>query len=202
MLKVNFATSNEGKVRSLKNVLAKYDIYVAHINMDLLEPRSDSVEVIAKAKVIQAVKILQSPTIALDAGFYIHSLGGFPGSYVNLILKNSRFGLAGILKLVEGNPRECEFRECLAYFDWNADLEQPMAFESSITGILSDYPREVNNSDGWSELHRIFIPSGYEKTLSEFTPEEYDTFRHEIHKNSYLAKFAEWFKEYARYGKG
>ena len=114
-MEIYFATTNQGKVQSLQRDLGKYDISVVQHPVDLIEPRSSDVQEIAKSKVNQAYSIIRKPTVVIDAGFYIHSLNGFPRTFVNFALET--IDLEGTLKLIDGKSRECEFRECLGYMD-------------------------------------------------------------------------------------
>lgn len=188
MKQIYFATKNKGKVVSIGNVLSKYGIEVVHVPIDLPEPRSDELRTIAKEKVLFAHETIKKPCIALDAGFYIHSLNGFPKAFVNFALET--IGLEGILKLVEGKPRGCEFRNCIAYFD--GSLSEPLYFESENNGVLAEAQRGVPRDYLWSPLGTIFIPSGRVKTLAEMTREDYLAWRLERDKVSAIVKLAEW----------
>jgi XTP/dITP diphosphohydrolase len=114
-MKIYYATKNSAKVESAKKVLSEYGIEVVHACMDLPEPRSDDLREIAKNKAVFAYSNLQKPCMALDAGFYINSLNGFPKAFVNFALETIK--IEGILRLTDGLERECEFRDCLAYVD-------------------------------------------------------------------------------------
>lgn len=107
---------------------------------------------------------------------------------MNFVLET--IGIDGILQLVKGKARDCEFRNCLAYFD--ETLTEPVCFESSIKGTLSDSPRGEMRDYYWSELFLIFIPIGVNKTLAEMSFDEYQEWRNQIYKDSFLTKFAEW----------
>lgn len=189
MKKIYFATQNKGKVSSFKRVLSQYGIKVIHVPKDLPEPRTDDLREIARQKVLAAYKEVRKPVVALDAGFYIHSLKGFPRAFVNFALKT--IGIEGILKLTEDKPRECEFIECLAYYDGRP--EEPLIFESSVRGTLTTEPRGRMKKRAWSKLFKIFIPEGEEKTLAQMTDKEYFEWSERHHKNSYATKFAKWF---------
>jgi len=188
MKQVYFATTNKGKVASLQSVLSRYDIEVIHTPLTLPEPRTDDLRKIATQKVLAAYEELKKPVIAQDSGFYIQSLNGFPRAFVNFALET--VGIEGILKLAEGKPRECEFQNALAYYD--GAREQPVLFESSIEGILSDLPRGELREYAWSSLFLIFIPKGETRTLAELSEEEYEELRKEIHKDTYATRFGEW----------
>ena len=189
MKEIYFATTNKGKVNSVSSALSRYDIKVTHYPLGLPEPRSDDLKEIARDKVQFAYERIKKPCIALDSGFYIHSLKGFPKSFVNFSLDT--IGIEGILRLVDGKPRDCEFRNCLAYLDQH--LLDPLYFESSVEGDLSEEPRGVMKDYYWSELFLVFIPKNSNKTLAEMTFEEYRAWREERYRDSFASKFGEWF---------
>lgn len=194
MKKVYFATTNLGKVKFLTDNLANYGIEVIPVIpvlAELPEPRSDDLREIAREKVLFAYQQIKKPCIAQDSGFYIQSLNGFPKAFVNFALQT--IGIEGILKLVEGKQRECEFRNCLAYLD--DSLSGPVYFESSVKGRLAEKPSGEMKDYAWSELFTVFIPDGYSKTLAEMCAEEYKRWREEREKNSFATKFAKWFSK-------
>lgn len=160
-----FVTSNKGKVASAQRRLT--DIKLDIFNYDLIEPRSDDVKEIAESKVRQAYEVVKKPCIALDAGFYIDALNGFPRAFVNFALDT--LGIEGILKQMKDiDNRNCAFKECLAYFDG----ENILYFNGIHKGTLSTEIRGIDTDKKWSDLWYIFIPYGYSKTLAEMTEEE------------------------------
>ena len=191
MNQIYFATTNKGKVNSVSTALSKHGIEVIHYPLELPEPRSDDLREIVREKVLFAYGKIRRPCIALDSGFYVNSLNGFPKAYVNFAL--GTIGIDGILKLVDGKPRDCEFRNCLAYLD--ATLSEPVYFESNVEGLLSDFPRGEMQDYYWSELFLVFIPKGASKTLAEMTFEEYQEWRNQRYKDSFATKFAEWISQ-------
>ena len=168
MEEIIFATKNQGKFTYYRERFQEYGVRLSHVEMDLPEPRSDDLTEIAKEKVLYAYNSLKKPCIAVDAGFYINSLNGFPRAFVNFTL--STIGIEGILRLAEGKPRECEFRNCIAYMD--NTLDKPVFFEAGIRGYLSESKRGKLSPIDWSELSLIFIPEGTYKTLGEMTRDE------------------------------
>ena len=114
MKEIVFVTHNKGKIASAKRNLK--DINFSIFEYELDEPRSDDIEYISKAKVMEAYKLVKKPCISLDCGFWIDELQGFPKAFVNFALET--IGIKGILKLMEGKEnRDCRFTECLSYFD-------------------------------------------------------------------------------------
>jgi len=186
---IYYATGNPGKVKSLAREMERYNINVIQIGLDIPEPRSDDVQEIADKKVIYAYSKIRCPVVALDAGFYIDSLNGFPRAFVNFALDT--IGLEGILKLTEGKDRRCEFRECLAYLDNNMT---PKYFTGHVRGMLATEERGIVKKEQWSKLWMVFIPDGTDKTLAEMTQEEYNAWR-EISRaeTSPSRQFAEWY---------
>jgi XTP/dITP diphosphohydrolase len=186
MKEIVFVTSNKGKVASAHKYLEKHGISVISFDYDLEEPRSESLEEIAGSKVMQAYKLVGKPCIALDAGFFIESLGGWPSTFVNYNM--SKLSLKGVLKLMEGvNNRECYFKECLAYYDGN----EIAYFYGESRGSLSLEIRGIeDNSSKWSKLWHIFVPENHAKTLAEMSDYE---------RNNRIDSHTSAFEEYAKY---
>lgn len=208
MKQIYFATQNEGKVISLMKSLSEYDIEVIHVPLVLpeltdelprggaeviqrllsLEQKPEQLRRIVAGKVRFAYERINEPCIALDSGFYIYSLRGFPGAYVNVALENKFCGIDGILKLVEEKQRHCEFRNCLAYYDG----KERVYFESAVKGLLAEASRGEEKKRSWSKLALVFIPEGETKTLAEMTDSEYEQWRTK-RRDFFATKFAEWF---------
>lgn len=190
-MEIFYATGNPGKVKSLQDALREYNIDVNQVSLKLPEPRSDDVRKISKEKVLYGYNEIKKPTAALDAGFYIDSLNGFPKAFVNFALETIEVG--GILKLVEGRDRSCEFRHCLAYVD--EELEEPILFQDSVPGTLAYEKRGEMEEHLWSKLSLVFIPENTSKTLAEMEYEEYLNWKKENRKKSYSKRFGEWLLE-------
>ncbi len=186
MKEIIFVTSNKGKIASAQRELK--NIKVLAYNAELIEPRSDDIQEIARQKVLQAYKIVKTPCIALDSGFFISELNGFPRAYVNPMLDT--IGIKGVLKLMEGvRNRHCEFRTCLAYYD-GCTIK---FFESKSMGTISEVIKGIDNDEKWSDLWYIFIPEKFTKTLAEFSEEDflqYDL----IKEDSCMKKFEGWYE--------
>lgn len=190
MKEITFVTSNQGKLASAKKVFENSNISLVGYNYDLIEPRSDDVVEIAKSKVSQAYNQVNSPCFALDVGFYIPALKGFPKAFVNHALDT--IGIDGILKLMEEKEnRECYFFEALAFYDG----QELKTFTCKIDGTLTKEKLGSDISKAWSNLWEIFIPLGYTKTLAQMTEQE----RAERKKNSppeAIEQFAKWANEF------
>lgn len=182
-----FVTSNKGKVASAQRQLT--DIKLEIFDYDLVEPRSDDVRVIAEHKVRQAYEIVQKPCIALDAGFFIEELNGFPRAFVNFALDT--LGIEGILKQMQGiKNRKCAFKECLSYYDG----QNILYFNGNQEGELSTTIRGNDTDKKWSDLWYIFIPYGYNKTLVEMSEEERNNRTRCPQNTSAMEEFVDYYQ--------
>jgi len=198
MRTIYFATQNQGKVNSLRREVERLNnLLIFMAPFDIPEPRGEDVKEIALAKVRYAKGIItRAAVIALDAGFYIDCLDGYPGALVNPILKNKKIGVLGLLKLAEAaNDRGCAFKECLAFFDQKIARE-PLPFVAEMKGELAREIRgEYIQGTHWSELATVFVPEGYQKTLAEMTPAEYKEWRGERDLSA-SSKFVDWLSQF------
>lgn len=186
MKEIIFVTTNRGKIASAQSDLK--NIKVLPYNAELIEPRSDDIQEIAREKVLQAYEMVKKPCISLDAGFFIKELNGFPRAYVNHALDT--IGIEGILKLMKDvDNRYCEFRTCLAYYD-GATMK---FFESKSSGRISDKIRGCDNENKWSDLWYIFIPDKFDKTLAEFNEEDFEVHNKRKEESS-IVKFGKWYE--------
>lgn len=186
MREVRLVTTNPGKVHSFERNLRPYDISVRPVRLELPEPQVTDLQIIARTKALHAYKEVGKPLIVQDTGFSLSAWNGFPGPFVKFAIQT--LGVEGFIALVAGKSRECEFRECIAYYDG----DRLRFFESSVPGSLSLEPQGVLPSFAWSELWRIFIPKGYAKTLAEMDEDDRNLWRKERGSTS-TVKFAEWF---------
>ena len=162
MEEIVFVTHNKGKAKSAEKYFQ--NIKFTTYDFELDEPRSEDLKEIATAKVKQAYQIVQRPCIALDTGFFIEALNGFPKTFVNFSLDT--IGVAGILKLMEGQEnRNCRFEECLAYYDGH----EIRYFYGNHPGTLTNQMDGQDRKEKWSDLWYIFQPQYFDKTLAQMT---------------------------------
>ena len=188
MKEIIFVTHNKGKAKSAERYFnnIKFKTY----DFELDEPRSDDIKEIATAKVNQAFKMLNKPCIALDTGFFIDELNGFPRAFVNFSLDT--IGIDGILKLMQGKEnRKCRFEECLAYHDGN----KIHYFYGRHPGNLSTKIQGINRDEKWSDLWYIFKPEHFNKTLAEMDSVEREERRKIDGSVEALKVFADWYRK-------
>ena len=175
---ITVVTGNKNKAAE---VAAFFDgiAEVSHISFDCIEPQSDSITEIAKAKAEQAYAALKIPLIVDDTGLFIEALAGFPGPYAAYV--QDTLGNAGILRLMERTPnRRACFATSIAYID-ERGIE---TFEGRVEGEITDSPR---GTDGFG-YDPIFSVQG--RTLSEMDMHEKNTVSHRARA---LLAFREWY---------
>ncbi|KKU45782.1 MAG: deoxyribonucleotide triphosphate pyrophosphatase [Microgenomates group bacterium GW2011_GWC2_46_7] len=184
-----YATSNSGKVQSLKRSLAFCEVTIEQAVLELSEPQTLDVAEIARCKAKSAFAQLGKPVVVQDSGFCMDDWSGFPGAFVRYALET--LGIEGLLKLAEGTSRRCAFHECLAYMD--EERREPKLFRSIIPGTLAQEPRGQLTSDAWSGLQLVFIPGGRTKTLAEMTEAERNQWRYtrSVRRNS-AVRLGKW----------
>ena len=152
---------------------------VSHISFDCIEPQSEDIAEIARAKAQQAFAALKIPLIVDDTGLFIEALSGFPGPYAAYV--QDSLGNAGVLRLMEGiTNRRAYFATSIAYIDETGIR----TFEGRVEGEITDVPR---GTDGFG-YDPIFSVRGC--TLAEMDMAEKNTVSHRARA---LIAFREWY---------
>lgn len=187
MNKIYYVTGNSGKVESARKYLE--GIEVEMVDYDFIEPDVNDIKYTAEWKVKKAYEMLKKPCI--DSGFYIPNYPkeeNFPGAFVKRKIIEG-IGLEGLLDDMNNiDDRYCYFLECLAYYD-GENLE---FFYGKSEGNLSLVKSGVDNKKKWSPLWEIFIPLGYDKTISEMTDDERNNRKNSTHA---FLEFKKWYQE-------
>ena len=174
-----FASSNLHKFEESQRILSNLGLSISLFETTLKEIQSNSLNVIAKQKAIDAYSKIQKPVIVEDDGLFIKSLDGFPGPYSSYVYDT--IGNKGIIRLLENSKlRDAKFMAIIAYCNGNDDVK---LFESSISGKISS----VIEQGGWG-YDPIFIPNGESKTYANVSDK--DKFSH---RSASLQKFSDWF---------
>jgi XTP/dITP diphosphohydrolase len=178
-----FVTSNVHKFNEARLILAEYKVSVAMLRVEAVEIQDDSLESIAKASAIDAVKKCGLPIFVEDAGIFIEALKGFPGPYSSYVYRT--IGTKGILKLMENiDERDAYFQSVVAF---SSPEEAPKCFQGKVKGKIS---MEERGSSGFG-FDPIFEPSGGNKeTFAEITTTEKNEYSH---RAKAMRKFAEWY---------
>lgn len=189
-MSITYVTGNYGKYVSVRNRFDGSDIDVRFYEHDFEEPEVNDIEIISKAKVIEAYKILQSPCFVIDSGFYIDCYPGSPG-YPGAFVKRS--GVSSnidelLLKMKDVKNRSCTFIDCLTFYDGYGFY----TFYDKDEGTLTYEKRGNKKECAKSNLWYIYIPNDSNKTLAEMTDNERK--ERSNNKNSVTLQFLEWYK--------
>jgi XTP/dITP diphosphohydrolase len=158
---VTFVSTNPGKVREVRELLAPYGIRTRWRRRVLPEPQADTLEEVVLAK-LAAVRDISGYVLVEDSGLFIPSLKGFPGVYSAHFLKSWKFG--PILELLEHRSRR-------AYFRTVAGLQRGNRRWTSIGEVRGRIAERPRGRKGFG-YDPIFIPEGERRTFGEISPEE------------------------------
>lgn len=189
--KINFVTSNKGKIASLRAALQHYgcSAEINSLDLALMEPQFDTVKEVAAFKAYEAYAKLKAPVLVEDGGFVIEALNGFPSVYTKYALKT--IGAAGILKLLAGqNNRRAGFTSCAGYIDEQGKLFQ-FEREDGLHLEIADKMVDIDSPYAWSELWKILYVPRWRKVMCELTGDEVNELYNTVRGS--LQKFAEWY---------
>ena len=165
---------------------------VVHTSLPLVEPQADTIEDVALSKARQAYQQCGTAVLVEDSGFCVDELSGFPGPYTKYVLQT--IGVMGLLNLARGLPeRTCMFRSVMVYID---EQEQAHIFvDERGVGRLATTVDSTPCLDAWSELWRIFIPTGASKPLTALSAQERAASLEEWQRESVYTRFGAWYRE-------
>ncbi|MFI3241468.1 MAG: non-canonical purine NTP pyrophosphatase [Alphaproteobacteria bacterium] len=191
MTKINFITSNKGKIKALETSFALFGVNadVVAQNLDIVEPQLDNVADVSRHKALEAFKILGEPVLVEDGGMCVEALNGFPGVYTKYA--QTTIGAEGIVKLMVGKEnRNAKFVSVATYINDKGEIFQ---FErEGGEWLVPEKVVDVTSPFAWSEFWKIIYFKEYNKTLAEFSKEELDVYFNESGKNGSIQKFAKW----------
>lgn len=187
---VNFATSNEGKVREARIVLSPFGITVRPFAGKGEEIQADIAEV-ASYSAARAAGRYRKAVLVEDAGLYVEGVGGFPGAFSSYVFKT--IGIPGLLKLLAGTKRgdrAASFRSAVAYCRPGG---RPHVFEGEVRGVICDEPAGENGFG----FDPIFLPTGASRTMGQLSLEEKCAISH---RGEAMRKFGAWYLAVKRSG--
>jgi len=186
-----FVTGNVHKFHEARNVLSKYNVATAMLNIKASEIQDDDLKKIATASASDAARKSGLPVFVEDAGLFIKALNGFPGPYSNYVYRT--IGTKGILKLTENtSQREAYFHSVVAFCNPDEKTE-PVGFEGRADGRLT---HEERGEQGFG-FDPIFEPNeaGTNETFAQMTTQEKNKYSHRARA---LLKFAQWYALHSR----
>lgn len=167
MTDLTFVSTNPGKFREVRGLLAPFGVRVRWRCRTLPEPQADTLEEVVAAK-LAAVRDIPGYVLVEDSGLFIPSLNGFPGVYSAHFLKTWKFG--PLLELLKHRDRS-------AYFRTVAGLQRGRrrwTFVGEVAGSIASRPKGENGF-GYDP---IFVPRGDRRTFAELPTAEKNALSH------------------------
>lgn len=195
MVQVYFATGNPKKIVTVRQPFLERGIRLSHFPFEMNEPDTN-VEHIAITKAEQAfIKAGgKKSVIVQDTGFFIRALNNFPAHRAHRALKDETIESIHQRVIHSKGPREAEFKHALAFMA--PGMKKPICFVGILKGKIPDQLAPVLANYRWSGWWRMFKPDGFDKALSEMTPEERKRMWKIKGNKSEVELFANWFKKY------
>jgi len=164
---VTFVSSNPGKFREVRELLAPFGVGTRWRRRTLPEPQAETLEEVVLSK-LAAVRDVPGYVLVEDSGLFIPSLKGFPGVYSAHFLRSWKFG--PILELLKRRNRRAYFRTVAGLRHGN----RCETFVGEVYGHIADRPRG-RHGFGYDP---IFIPDGGSRTFAEIAPEAKNELSH------------------------
>jgi len=178
-----FATSNIHKFNEARLSLSEFKIAVAMLKVKIVEIQDNSIENIAVARALDAVKKCRLPIIVEDAGLFIRVLNKFPGPYSSYVFQ--AIGTNGILRLMKDiDDRDAYFHSVVAFCK---PKEKPITFHGKVEGKIVQEERG-NAGFGFDPIFAPLKDGG--RTFAEMEIEEKNRYSHRAEA---LRKFAKWY---------
>lgn len=158
---LRFVSSNPGKFREAREILAPFGLQVRWERRTLPEPQADTLEEVVRAK-LAALRSHQGSFLVEDSGIFLDGLSGFPGVYSAYAYRS--LGLDGILRALDGRSRRARFRTAAGV----RTAGRSWVVSGEVVGAIARRPR----GSGGFGYDPIFIPRGSRRTFAELRPEE------------------------------
>lgn len=184
-MKVSFITTNKHKFEEVSDILKDYSVELEHLPMEYDENHDFSMEDIAKTAAKKLADELGKAIILEDTGLFFEAYDNFPGALPKFVFNT--LGYKGIMKVLDGESRKAYFKTVAAYCEPG---KEPVIFEGVMEGEITS---EVFDEDkDTMPYDRIFIPIGYDKTISSMEMDLKNSFSQ---RGKAFRKFGEYMRD-------
>ena len=167
MTDVTFVSTNPGKAREVRDVLARHGIRTRWVRRTLPEPQAETLEEVVRAK-LDAVADLPGYVLVEDSGLFVPSLRGFPGVYSAHFLRIWKFG--PLFELLRRRDRTAYFRTVAGV----RRGRQRWTFVGEVHGAIA---RRAIGRHGFG-YDPIFVPTGWDRTFGQGSADEKNAISH------------------------
>ncbi len=168
-MKITFITTNKHKFKEAQDILKDYPVELEQLDMDYEENHDESIEEIARGAAKKLADKLNRPVVLEDTGLFFEAYNNFPGALPKFVINS--IGFKGIFKLLGGESRKAYFKTVAAFCEPGSE---PILFEGIMKGEITK--KIYNENKDEMPYDKIFIPEGKNKTISEMTLEEKNSF--------------------------
>lgn len=186
MERIFFATGNEGKLAETRPKFEERGLELEQVEVDVPEIDAMDVEEVAEQKArdsLEASDIQDEMLIVEDTGFFVESIGGFPGAEAAFFAGTA--GAEKVLNLLEDeDDRSAYFKTAIAVIE----KDNVEIFTGKMKG------RVPENKTGSSHPHlpynSYFVPEGEKKSLAQ----DQNLKDGKFHRNQAVKKFLDWLE--------
>ena len=187
MEKVFFATGNEGKLAEMRPKFEERGLELEQVEVDVPEIDAMDVETVAERKArdsLEASDIEDELLIVEDTGFFVESIGGFPGAEAAFFAGTA--GAEKVLNLLEDeDDRSAYFKTAIAVIEEdNVEI-----FTGKMEGRVPE--KKTGESHPHLPYNSYFVPEGEEKSLAQ----DQNLKDGEFHRNQAVKKFLDWLED-------
>ena len=164
-MEIYFLSSNEYKIKEVKDILESSQIEVIPYNMKINEIQSNDMVEIAKDKVIKGFKEIGRRIIVEQTGLLINDFGNLPGGLTQVFwdsLKADKFSEF----FSKNGIASATAKTVIAY----CDGKEILTFEGELDGNIVNPPR----GDRHFQWDCVFQPKGHNYTFSEMGEKKND----------------------------
>jgi len=195
MKQILFATGNQGKLEEMKPPFGEKGFELKQVDVDVPEIDAMNVEEVAQQKVRDSFEaavekdLIENDEMMIveDTGFFIESLGGFPGAEAAFFARTA--GVEHLMPMMEGKTdRTAYFKTAIAIYMPEEDRVE--TFTGKMTGTVPEDKR--GESHPHLPYNSYFIPDhGEGKSLAE----NEDLKNQEMHRRKAVMSFLDWLAE-------
>ena len=183
-MRLTFVSTNVGKFREVRATLAEFGVATRWSARALPELQAPSLRRVVRSK-LAAARAGDGYVLVEDSGLFIPSLKGFPGVFSSFAYRT--VGLPGLLRLIDGRPRQAVFRTVAGL----GRGSHGWLFTGECPGRIAGQPR----GSGGFGFDPIFVPEGFERTFGEMTSQEKNRLSH---RSRAVRKVGRWLSQLVR----
>ena len=178
-MKIYLITKNPHKVEEIKTVMKEFNIEVEQIADEKVESKDMDLKDVAEYNAKFFYQKYKKPVAIDDTGVFFKAYNNFPGSHPKLMFE--RLGYKGLLKLLENEKKEAEFKTVVGY----CDEKGVKIFEGTLRGQIDIKVYDMNKDV--LPYERIFLVN--KKPLSSFSRKEKNKISHRASAFRKLAQY-------------